>query len=402
MALSKQPGKNYLRITLYIILAIVVLGYFRNILRRGMNDFRVVHRATTRVLHTENLYNFDDGHYIYKYSPFFAILVAPLGVFSFKLGEIIWLVGMCLCLAFILRRSKKMILGDKPPPPYLYLLAILFTSKFLEREFILGQTDLLMLLFIFLFISFLDQEKEFLGGLFLALSVMIKPVSLIFAPYLLYRKKFKLVGYVTIMCLLFLFVPSIIYGFSTNLNLLFGWKTVMSVSSPPLLAVERNPSLFGFFYRFLTPTDFHVNVLSLDYTVLNLLIYASVISLFIFLLWLNRISKFVANNLLKHGECIEYSLLLLFMALFSPLGWIQNYSSSILAIMILLSYVFSTKFKDKFVVSMLVVFLILVDLINFEIVGRRLNDLSLYLSFITWGTFILIICLSKLRLSKIA
>jgi len=371
-------------------------------MRKSMNDFRVVHRAATRVWHTENLYDFADGHYLYKYSPFFAILVAPLGLFSFKLGEVIWLLGMCLCLAFTLNQSKKMILGDKPPPPYFYLLTILFTSKFLAREITLGQTDLLMLLFIFLFISLLDRGKEFWSGLFLSLSIMIKPVSLIFALYLLYKKRYKTVGYTIIDCIIFLFIPAILYGFSTNLSLLSGWKTVMSVSSPPLLAVDLNQSLFAFFFRFLTPTIQNVNLLSINHTIVSWLIYATILCLFLLFVFLNRRSKLVEKNLMYHPECIEYSILLIFITLFSPLGWVQNYSSSILAIMILLYYVLETKFKDEFIFGMLILFFILVDVINFEIVGRRLNDLSLYLSFLTWGTFILIACLSKLRLSKIA
>jgi hypothetical protein len=392
--------KTYLRIIIYVLLAIIVLGFFWNTLHKGMNDFRVVHRAAARVLHRENLYNFDDGHYLYKYSPFFAVMVSPLGLFSFQAGQVIWLLGMCLCLAFVLTQSKRMILGAKPPPPYLYVLTILFSSKFLVREITLGQTDFLILLFIFLFISFSDRKKNVLAGLFLSLAVMIKPTSLVFVPYLLYKKKFKSVVYSGIFCILFLLAPSFFYGFSGNWNLLRGWKTVMSASSPPLLAVDMNQSLFAFFYRHLTPVPYHVNILNLDYTLVNLLIYACVLVLYFFLIFLNRRSGFSNGNIVKNGEGIEYALLLIFMALFSPLGWFQNYSSAVLAIMILVNYVFETEFKDRFTIVMLVLFFVLVDLINFELVGRRLNDLSLYLSFITWGIFILIACLSKLRLSR--
>ena len=402
MLLTEISRKNHFKIILYVILAIVVLGYFRITLRKGMNDFRVVHRAAGRVLHQENLYNFADGHYLYKYSPFFAVLVAPLGLLSFQAGEVIWLLGMCLCLAFVLTQCKKMILGDKPPPPYLYILTILFASKFLVREITLGQTDFLILVFIFLFISFADKEKYLLSGLFLSLAVMIKPSSLIFVPYLLYKGKIKLIIYSAITGALFLLAPAAIYGFSTNFSLLTGWRTVMSVSSPPLLAVDLNQSLFAFFYRFLTPTSQGVNVLDLNYTLVNLLIYISISGLFLFLLFLNSRSKYVEGNLLHHREGIEYSLVLIFMSLFSPLGWVQNYSSSILALMLLIYYVLKTGFRDKLIISLMLLFFILVDLINFEIVGRKMNDLSLYLSFLTWGVFILIVCLSRLRLSRIA
>ena len=385
-----------------MVLVIVLLGFFGNTYRKGMNDFRVVHRAATRVLHQENLYNFADAHYLYKYSPSFALLIAPVGLFPFSTAKVMWIIGMCICLLLIMRWSKWMIMGDRSPPAYLYLLTLLFTSKFWVREMWLGQTDLLMLVFIFLFISCTDRGKGLWGGLFLALAVIIKPTPLIFVPYLLYRGRFKPVVSLVMASMVLVLLPSIVYGISGNIALLSGWKNVMSVSSPPLLASDVNQSLFGFFYRFLTATPFQVNVMNLSYTLVNALIYAVASGLFLFLLFLNRRSGLVQNGLANSKECIEYSLLLIFMTLFSPLGWFQNYCSSILAFMLLIYYVLSTRFRDRFVSLLLLTSFVLVDLINFELVGRRINDLSLYLSFIVFGIFLVIICLSKLRLSRIA
>jgi hypothetical protein len=259
-----------------------------------------------------------------------------------------------------------------------------------------------MLLLIFLFILFRDRRKELPAGLFLGLSCIVKPTSLIFAPYLLYKREFKTVGYLAVACVFLLLVPSLVYGISGGWNLLSGWKTIMSVSSPPLLASDVNQSLFGFFYRLLTPEPFGVNILSLNYASVNLLIYATAAGLFILLLFLNKRLRFVQEGLVNHPECIEYSLLLIFMALFSPLGWFQNYSSSVLACMLLLYYVLRTGFKDRFVFALLLASFLLIDVINFETVGRRINDLALYCSLITLGIFLMIICLSKLRLSRIA
>ncbi|MCK4385756.1 MAG: DUF2029 domain-containing protein [candidate division Zixibacteria bacterium] len=431
--------KNYFKIALYVILAIVIIGFLRNTSRLGMNDFDVVHRAATRVLHTENLYNFEDGHYLYKYSPFFALLVAPIGLLPLSYASFLWLLGMCVSLFFIIKMSKKMIMGDKPPPGYFYLLSLLLASKFLVREIRLGQTDFLILLFLFLCLLFLQRGKEFVAGIFLALSILIKPTSLIFFPYFLYKRRFRTAASAILMSLVFLVLPSLVYGFSKNMNLLLGWKTIMSASSPPLLAVDMNQSIFAFFYRLLTPAPYEVNLLNLSYTAVNAIVYVTIISLFLLLLFLNKKSEAIEKSFrmnlqdesfVHNKESIEYSLLFIFMALFSPLGWFQNYSSSILALMILVYYVLETKFskippfglhfvlrlsvegspqgrrpkagKDKFIIIMLVLFFILVDAFNFETVGRRLNDLALYLSFITWGIFLLIASLSKLRLSKIA
>jgi Gpi18-like mannosyltransferase len=393
---------NYFRTALYVILAVVIIGFFSNTLRRGMNDFDVVHRAATRVLHTENLYNFEDGHYLYKYSPFFALLVAPLGLLPLSYASFLWLLGMCVSLFFIIKMGKKMIMGDRSPPAFFYILSLLLASKFLVREIRLGQTDFLILLFIFLCLLFVKRRKEFVGGIFLALSVLVKPTALIFVPYFLYKKKFRNVATTILASLIFLLLPSLVYGFWGNANLLLGWKTIMSVSSPPLLAVDMNQSIFAFFYRLLTPEPYEVNLLNLSYTAVNVIIYASVIGLLFFLFFLAKKAPAVGTTLLHNKASIEYSLLLIFMALFSPLGWFQNYSSAILAIMILVYYVLETRFKDKPIVIILVLFFLLVDLINFETVGRRLNDLSLYLSCITWGIFLLTACLSKLRLCRIA
>jgi hypothetical protein len=402
MRASALKKNDYLRIALYVVLTAVVLGFLLNTYRKGMNDFRVVHRAATRVIHQDNLYNFDDQHYLYKYSPSFAFLVAPIGLLPFSAAKVIWILGMCICLLLIMRWSKRMIMGDRSPPAYLYLLTLLFTSKFWVREMWLGQTDLLMLVFIFLFISCTDRGKDFWAGLFLAMAVIIKPTPLIFMPYLLFKRRFKPVVSLVMASMVLVLLPSIVYGISGNISLLSGWKTVMSVSSPPLLASDVNQSFFGFFYRFLTATSFEVNVLNLNYTVVNVLIYASALGLFLFLLFLNRRSELVKNSLVKNRECIEYSLLLIFMTLFSPLGWFQNYCSSILAYMLLIYYVMRTRFRDRFVSLLLLTSFVLVDLINFELVGRRINDLSLYLSFIVFGIFLVIACLSRLRLSRIA
>ncbi|UCB53148.1 MAG: DUF2029 domain-containing protein, partial [Candidatus Zixiibacteriota bacterium] len=320
----------------------------------------------------------------------------------FPVAKLLWILGMCICLFFIMRWSKRMIMGDKSPPAYLYLLTLLFTSKFWVREMWLGQTDLLMLVFIFLFISCTDRGKQLLAGLFLAFAVIIKPTPLIFVPYLLYKKKFKPILSLAVVSTALVLIPSFVYGISGNLHLLSGWRTVMSVSSPPLLASDVNQSLFGFFYRFLTSTAFHVNILNLSYAAVNVLIYATALGLFLFLLFLNRRAKSVQNGLANHKECIEYSLLLIFMTLFSPLGWFQNYCSSIPAFMLLIYYALKTRFEDRFISLLLVISFVLVDLINFELVGRRINDLSLYLSFIVFGIFLVILGLSRLRLSRIA
>jgi hypothetical protein len=393
--------KDLLRTALYLILALLILGYFRNTLRKGMSDFKVVHRAAARVLHQENLYNPADGHYVYKYSPSFAVLIAPLALLPLFPAQVLWLMGMCACLFFILKWSKGMILGDKPPPAYLYILTLAATSRFWVREFWLGQTDLLMLLFVFLFILCSNRGQNLRAGLFLALSAAIKPTSLVFVPYLLYKRRFSLIGWSAAAGAALFVLPSLIYGASGDLRLFNDWRAIMSSSSPPLVKAFVNQSLFGMFHRFLAGPS-TVGLLSLDAGLVNLLTCACAIGLFLGLILLSRRSKLVENGLARQPETVEYSLLLIFTALFSPLGWFQNFLSSLPAYMLLLYYLFHVRFRDRSLLICLLLSFVLINVFNFEMVGRRTSDLLLALSSVTFGIFLVMAGLFKLRLSRIA
>jgi len=390
---------------LKIVLAIVLLLFFSVFLKNSlqkMNDFKVTHRAAARVLKGENLYNWQDGHYVYKYSPFFAFLVAPFGLIPFTHAKFLWMVLMVAALLGVLKMGKYLVMNRRSPPQFFYLLSILLTAKFLLREIELGQTDFFQLLFIFSFFILLEKRKELWGGLFLALSVFIKLTPLIIVPYLIYKKRFRALFWSFVFILAFFSLPSLIYGLNGNVGLLKDWYQFLSLSSPPLIANDMNQSIFGMLHRFLTPSEYNVNFLNLNPTVVNALVYLLIIACYICLLFLDRFSDKKRAALLHAPQALEYSLLLVFLALFSPLGWIQNFSSLILAHMILVCYALKTNFKDKVIDLLLIFSFVLSSAINYETVGRRLNDLSLYYSFITFGAILIPIALSKLRLSRIA
>jgi hypothetical protein len=388
------------KIVLLIALVIFLSVFFENSFHK-MNDFKVTHRAASRLLNGENLYNWEDGHYVYKYSPFFALLVAPFGLIPFSHARFLWMALMCASLFGVVRMGKYLIMGRRSPPRFFYFLSLLLIAKFLLREIELGQTDFVQLLFILALFVFLEKGKEFWGGLFLALSVIIKLTPLIVVPYLIYKKRFRALMWSFILIFAFFFFPSLIYGFHGNLSLLRNWYQFLSLSSPPLIANDMNQSIFGMFYRLLTASDYNVNFLNLDPNNVNALIYVIIIGSYICLLLFSQLSRKTKTSFLHAQEAIEYSFLLIFIALFSPLGWIQNFSSLVLASMVLVYYTFKTGFRDKAVNFLLISSFVLGSAINYEIVGRRLNDLALYYSLITIGAILIVAALSRLRLSRI-
>ena len=393
--------RKHIEIIISLVLLIALFFFFKNSFHK-LNDFNVTYRAATRVLDAENLYNWKDGHYLFKYSPFFAVFVSPLGLIPFPYAKLLWMVLMVFTFWGLIKMGKYLVMNHRSPPPFFYLFSILLIARFFLREIELGQTDFLQLFLIFSFILFLEKGKDVLGGLFLALSVMVKLTPLIFIPYLLYRRKFSLVFWALVFVLLFFASPTFIYGIKGNIVLLKDWYGFMSLSSPPLLANDMNQSIFGMFYRFLTNSVYEVNFVNLHPNLVNILIYIFALGTYVYLLFLNRFSRSIESSILYSKETIEYSFLFIFMSLFSPLGWIQNFSSLILANMVLVYYTLKTNFQDKLINLLLILSFILCSATNYETVGRRLNDLFLYYSFITIGVILIPIALSKLRLSRIA
>jgi len=397
-------NKRKVELIVYLLLALFLFGYLRICFFR-MTDFKVTQRTAVRVLEKEEIYDFEDGHYLYKYPPFFAALFSFLGFFPLPYAKIFWIFLMIFCLLGIARIGKYLVLNQRSPPPFFYLLSFLMIGKFILRELELGQTDFLQLFLIFTFLYFLQKNKQVLSGLFLGFSVMIKPTPLIFVPYLLFKKRYYSVFFTFVFVLLFLFLPAIFWGFENCLILHKKWYQILSSSSPILLASESNQSVFGLFYRFFVSPEhvvfkeYNVNLLGLSPSLANILVYGIFLGSYIFLLYLNKLSERVKSPLTHSKQAIEYSFLLVFMSLFSPLGWIQNFSSSILATMILAFYSLKTNFKDKWITFLLVLSFVLSNAINFETVGEGLNLLSLYCSFITFGTILLLLGLSKLRIS---
>ncbi len=397
-------NKRKVELILYLILAFFLFGYLRICFER-MTDFKVTHRTAVRVLEKEEIYDFKDGHYLFKYSPFFATLFSFLGFFPLSYAKIFWMFFLGFCVLGIARIGKYLVLNHRSPPPFFYLLSFVLVGKFILREIELGQTDFLQLFSIFTFLYLLEKNKNHLSGFFLGFSVMIKPTPLVFVPYLLYRKRFSVLLFAFLSILVLLFVPAIFFGFDHNLILHKKWYQILASSSPVLLASEANQSVFGLFYRFfvspehLAFKEYKVSLLSLSPFLVKILVYGFVLGSYIFLLHLNKLSKNVKDFLTYNKEALEYSLLLVFMSLFSPLGWIQNFSSLILACMILTFYTLKTNFRDGWMNIVLVLSFVLVNVINYETVGKDLNLLSQYLSFITLGTILFVVGLSKLRIS---
>jgi hypothetical protein len=318
--LSKRNGP--IAVVAAVVLVILIAAYAVH-LRKDMSDFGVCYQAGGRIRAGETLYRASDGHLQFKYAPLAAILYTPFSLLPRQTANAAWfavdlmLLLVCFILAFLAlpppRRPGASVLG----------LAVLVLGKFIGREFELGQVNLLILgLIMSAFIAF-QKRNEGSAGLFWALSLFFKPYALVFLPYFLLKKRFRLLAAGAAAVAVGLAIPAAFYGWNANWRVLGEWAGTLSQSTPILLEVGDNASLYAFLAKHLGTGTFTTGF----FLALAVLLAASV-------LWLMARSR---RGTASHPEALDFAYLLVLIPLLSPLGWYYNYLYGLAAVVLILN-----------------------------------------------------------------
>ena len=183
-----------------VILALICLLFmFAEIInhRFWLSDFEVYYKAADRILHSQNLYQISaDGHYVFKYSPTSAIYFIPFIIFPFAIAKYVYwffltsiiVTGFYLCIKIL----KPSLFANKNRKTInaITLLATLILAIHFLRELHLGQVNYLLLFLYIVALYVYKKQKRTVFSLILAISIFIKPFTLIFLPYLIIKKKY--------------------------------------------------------------------------------------------------------------------------------------------------------------------------------------------------------------------
>jgi hypothetical protein len=281
--------KWYASITIaFAVLMILMLFEVKNHRFRS-SDFKVYYTAAGRLIHGENLYRPDlDGHYYYKYSPAAAAYFIPSTLFPVQVAKVLhWFVmAFMACLGLFLALSMvKPDFRDESPQKInnLILLLGLILGVHLEQEFFLGQVNHILLV-MFLLIAWLAfKGKKLPAAILLAASIFIKPFGLIFLPYFLIRKEFKLLIYFFLFAGLFFLLPLPFTGITNFTGQYHNWLNQLSIemAAKRSLLSPENDTIFSILARY-TPLRF-INFTSELTTIFQFIITAIVGILFIIL-----------------------------------------------------------------------------------------------------------------------
>jgi hypothetical protein len=156
------------------------------------SDFDAYHRAAVRVGHGENPYQLDELgiHGTFRYPPFFAYLMMPLGELKIAWAGRIWVAVVLLNVAGSLLAALRLVQG---PPPWpagtgaVALTTLLACSMYCCHNLFQCQVAMAMTLCCLGWAACRRAGYSLAGGTLLALGCALKLAPVVLLPYLVLR-----------------------------------------------------------------------------------------------------------------------------------------------------------------------------------------------------------------------
>ncbi len=186
-----------------------------------LSDFRHFYYAAEALrLHRDP---YQSWHHGYIYPPLLAFLYVPISNFSENGAALAILPINLLCILLSLLVGSREVLRRLSLPrngltvASVMLFASLLSADKINGELHMFQTNALMLLMFTLALRFLE-DRPALAGLALGLAVNIKYLPLIFVPYLMVRRRWRVLIAFAAAAIGFALLPATLSGWHENLR----------------------------------------------------------------------------------------------------------------------------------------------------------------------------------------
>ena len=374
-----------MRRAILIALAVVLVaaaGYATARIKRDFWDYEVFHRAGARVLAAEPLYRADDGHYQYKYWPAFALAMVPFTALPLEAGKVVWYALTITLLVLLFRLSIHALPDRRSSTQFLVWWTLLLTGKFIVKELVNGQTNVLLAVLIVLALVSSEAGHRARAGVLIALAAFVKPYALLFLPWLAVTQGIGALGASIAALVAGWMAPAILYGWEGNLDLHVAWYRTVTETTAPNLMLPENISFVSMWARWMGEGS-AATALAMLTTAVSLSGAG--------LLWIRRRG-------VTRPAFAEVSYLLLLIPLISPQGWDYVLIVATPAYVCLLD-----RFRERSITWRLAAAagFFLTSLTVYDIVGRTLYFSLHFLGCVTIGALILCGSLVRLRQSGV-
>jgi hypothetical protein len=208
---------------LFVILVVFIASGLPTFLRTWSgrkipDDFLVVYSAARAMSNQVDIYSGTAGMYIY--SPFLAFIFQPLAMLPERAAAIVWLLlSASIIFAASLIAARKMTeswrLWQKETDPSIPWLisaaALLFSFAKIRSDFILGQTDCLIIAGLVGVLWWMDRHPA-LAGIAAGATANVKYLALIFVPYFLIKRNYRAAIASIVSFLFFFTLPALEVG----------------------------------------------------------------------------------------------------------------------------------------------------------------------------------------------
>jgi len=347
-----------------------------------MPDFEVYWKAGTRAAAAEPLYRDADADYQFKYFPAFAILAIPMASLPLPVAKAIWFGAAVSSLVLLLRIGPRVLPEMRRSTRWLLCVAIVALGKYYARDLVLGQINIIFTLVATVAVVSMAKGREVLGGVLVALAVVLKPYALILLPWIAARRKRPSIVAAGAGVAVVLVAPAVLYGVSGTLALYKGWWTTVSTTTGDTMILTDNISIAAMYVKWLGP---------------GAPAWPAVVTSAALLL--AAVLVFRARDGVSRPDGLEGALLLAIMPLVSPQGWDYVLVVSTAAIMCVANYFdrLPRGLQPLTVIAFGVIGLTLFDLLGRTWLYRLLNW-----SVITLGVLVVVTALCVLRIRRVA
>lgn len=211
---------------LFLFLSIYGVTSVRKQLNSG-NDFPIYYYAAKTMLSGESPYDVSSGLHGYVYLPFFAILLSPLAFVPLWVAVVTWYIINVILIIISVWLTVKILSIALPHKKNYWsiVISLLITTQFFLYNLDLGQSNLLTLCLTILAIHLLLKGKsEFLTGVPIGISSVIKPYSLLMLIPLLFRGRWKIcLGSLASIIICTVILPIIVVGSNQSKVMMDDW-----------------------------------------------------------------------------------------------------------------------------------------------------------------------------------
>jgi Glycosyltransferase family 87 len=365
------------------VILLLLAGLFAFKASSKMPDFEVYWRAGARAAAAEPLYRAEDGHYLLKYLPAFAILAMPAALLPLEIAKAVWFTCSVLLISAVLALSLRLLPARSRPQWLLVAVTLAVMAKFYGHELVLGQVNLLLAAILLVAVDLSRRGRTISAGLLVALAIVIKPYAVIFLPWFAARRAFGELAGAAIGIAVALLLPVLVYGPGRTAALHRDWWRTVTESTAPNLLNPDNVSLAAMFAKWMGPGP-RAAELALAAAVVLLIVAAGV---------------FARRRHVRAPEGLEASLLLTLMPLLSPQGWDYVLLVSTPAVMYLVNY---DRELPAAVRAATILALAGIGLSLYDVMGRHAYGVFMALSIVSVCYLIVIASLATLRLRRVA